>query len=97
MAIDAQSKFVAFKTKPIFSRKFAGTVQYVKFLPATNLLGFDSHRVKECVVFQSRSLADILISARISKFIISTLVCPALKGYGSFNVNIGGVWFLTSI
>ena len=65
-------------------------MQFVKLLPATNWLGFDSHRVKECVVFQSRSLADTMVSPCVT-IIISTLVCPALVRYGSFNLNIGGV------
>ena len=68
----------------------------MKLFLATNVLWFDSHKVKERVVFQSRSLADVLISACIINF-ISTFVCPALKRYGSFKFNIGRSIALVSL
>ena len=56
-----------------------------------NVLGFDSQKVNKPCVFLSRAwFADILGSACNTKF-ISTLVCPTLKKYRSFHINIGGV------
>ena len=48
------------------------------------------HIVAASLVFLIKSLANVIVSpcVRIS---ISTLVCPALARYGSFNLNIGGV------